>query len=71
MLLQLDLNKCRLSQLAKLDKLYINSSSSRFLQIYKNGFIYYNNQIFTNNLHVHLRAGGAASSYTCTPPITG
>ena len=26
MLLQSDLNKCRLSQLAKLDKLYINSA---------------------------------------------
>ena len=46
MLLQSDPNKCRLSQLAKLAKLYINFKSSRLLQRSKNDFIGYNNQIF-------------------------
>ena len=39
MLLQSDLNKWRLSQLAKLDKLYINSASTRVLQRYRHDFI--------------------------------
>ena len=39
MLLQWDLNKCRLSPLAKPDKLYINSESTRLLQISKHDFI--------------------------------
>ena len=34
MLLQSDLNKCRLSQLDKLDKLYINSASTRLFRRY-------------------------------------
>ena len=38
-LLQSDLNKYRLSQLAKLDKLYINSESTRLLQISNSYFI--------------------------------
>ena len=39
MLLQSDLNKWRLLQLAKLDELFINSASTRFLQISKHDFI--------------------------------
>ena len=39
MLLQLDINKWRLSQLTKPDKLYINSVSTRILQISKTDFI--------------------------------
>ena len=38
MLLQSDLNKCRISQLAQLDKLYINSASTSNLEISKNYF---------------------------------
>ena len=56
MLLQSDLNKWMLSQLVKLDKLYINSASTRLLQISKHYFVEYNNQIFPNNSHIHLRA---------------
>ena len=39
MLLQSDINKYILSQLSKLDKLYINYASTRLLQRYKNDFI--------------------------------
>ena len=49
MLLQSDLNKWRLPQLTKLDKVYINYTSTRILQRYKINFIDYNNQIFPNN----------------------
>ena len=63
MLLQLDLKKWRLSQLSKLDKLCINSASTRILQISKNCFIEYNNQIFPNNPPIHLIACDSASSY--------
>ena len=48
MLLQSDLNKWRLSKLEKLDKLYINYSSTRILQRSKIDFIEYNNQMFPN-----------------------
>ena len=48
-LLQSDLNKWRISQLEKLDKLYMNSSSTRILQIYKDYFIECNNKIFPND----------------------
>ena len=48
MLLQSDLNKWRISQLAKLDKLYINYASTRILQKCKNDFIEYKKQIFPN-----------------------
>ena len=61
MLLQSDLNKWRLSQFAKLNKLYINSASTRLLQISKNDFIKYKNKRFRNNSHIHLRACDAAS----------
>ena len=39
MLLQSDINKRKIPQLAKLDKLYINSASTRLLQRPKNDFI--------------------------------
>ena len=39
MLLQPDFNKCRLSKLDKLDKLYINSASTRLLQRSKIYFV--------------------------------
>ena len=48
MLLQSDLNKWRISQLSKLDKLYINSASTRLLEISKNGFLEYRKKIFPN-----------------------
>ena len=37
--IQSDINKCRLSQLDKLDKLYINYAWTRLLQISKYDFI--------------------------------
>ena len=49
MLLQLDLNKWRLSQLTKPDKLYINYASTRILQRSNKNFIDFYNQIFPNN----------------------
>ena len=49
MLLQSDINKWRISQVDKLDKLYINSASTRLLQRSNNDFIQYKNEIFTNN----------------------
>ena len=39
MLLQSDINKWRISQLSKLGNLYIDSASTRHLEIYKNCFI--------------------------------
>ena len=60
MLLQSYLNKWRISQLAKLDKLYINPALTRLLQISKNGFIQYKNGIFPNNSQIHLRAWDSA-----------
>ena len=51
MLLQSYFNKWRISQIYKLDKLYINSSSIRILQRSKNYFIEYKNQAFPNNSH--------------------
>ena len=71
MLLQLDLNKCRLSKLAKLDRLYNNSASTRLLQISKHDSIEYNNEIFPNNSHIHFRACDAASSCHFPSPING
>ena len=61
MLLQSDINKWRISQLAKLDKLYSNPASTRLLEISKNCFIEYNNQIFPNDSHIYLRACDDAS----------
>ena len=71
MLLQSDLNKRRISQLAKLDELYINSASTRLLQISKNSFIEYKKQIFPNDSYIHLKACDAASSYHRPSPIFG
>ena len=59
MLLQSDLNKWIISKLSKLDKLYINSASTRLLQRSNNGLIEYNNNIFLNNSHINLRACSA------------
>ena len=70
-LLQLDINKWRISKLEKLDNLYINYASTKFLHISNNDFIEYNNQIFPNNSHIHLRACDAASLYHCPSPIIG
>ena len=70
-LLQSDINKWRISQLAKLDKLYINYASTRLLERSNNYFIEYKKQIFPNDLHKHLRACDAASLYHCSNPIKG
>ena len=71
MLLQSDLNKLRISQLAKLDKLYINSASTRTLEKSMNYFIEYKKQIYPNDSHIYLRSRDAASSYHFPSPITG
>ena len=70
MLLWSDLNKWILSQLTKLDKLYINSASTRLLERSRNDFIEYKKQIFTDYSLIHLRACDDAS-YNCSSPITG
>ena len=70
-LLQSDLNKCRISRLSKFDKLYINSASTRLLERSKNNFIEKKKQISPNDSHKHLRACDAASSYRFPSPITG
>ena len=54
MLLQSDLNKRGISQLAKLDKLYINYALTRLLERYNNDFIEYKKKIFPNDLHINL-----------------
>ena len=41
MLLKLNINKLIISKWAKLDKLYINYTSARLLEIFKNKFIAY------------------------------
>ena len=70
-LIQSDINKWRLSQLDKLDKLYNNYEETRILQISKIDFIYENNQLFPNNSDIHLKACDSTSSYYCTSPLTG
>ena len=60
MLLKSDINKWRLSKLAKLDKLYINYTPTRLLQISNINLIEYNNQIFPTNSQIHLRSCEAA-----------
>ena len=60
MLLQSDLNKWSYHNFQKLDKLYINSASTRLSQRYKHDFIEYNNQIFPNNSHINLGSCDAA-----------
>ena len=54
-LFQSDLNKWRLSKLAKLDNLLINSASSTILQISKHDLIKYKNKTFPNNSHINLK----------------
>ena len=71
MLLQSDLNKWRISELSKLNKLYINSVSTRLLERSNNDFIKYKTKILPNYSHIHLRACDAASSYNFHSPITG
>ena len=68
---QSDLNKWKISQVKKIDKLCMNSASTRLLQKYNNYLIQYRNQILPNNLHIHLRACDAASSYHFPSPIYG
>ena len=58
-------------KLKKIDKLYINSASTRILQKSKIDFIEYKNQIFTNNSHINLIASDSISSYHFPYPITG
>ena len=69
MLLQSDLSKWRISQLSKLDKLYINSASTILLERSKNNFIEYKKQIFPNDSRLHLRACDDSSSYHRSSPI--
>ena len=71
MFLQSDLNKWWLTLLEKLDKLYINSGSTRLLQRSKIDYIEYNNQIFPSNSHKYLRAFDYLSSYHFPYPIAG
>ena len=71
LLLQLDINKWRISQISKLDQLYINYTSTRLIETSKNDLIEYNKQIFPNDSHIYLRACDAASSYHCPPTIIG
>ena len=56
MLLQSDLNKWRLSQWSKLDKLYNNYAPTKILQISNIYLIEHRNQKLQNNSHIHLRA---------------
>ena len=53
MLIQSDLNTWRISQLAKLDKLYIHFALNRLLERSKNDFIEYKKHIFPNDSHIH------------------
>ena len=55
-LLQYDWNKWRLKNLAQLDELYINAASNRLLQDLRNITLNKQDQIFTNNSHIHHRA---------------
>ena len=71
MLLQSYINKWRISQLYRVDKLYINSASTRLLDIFKNDFIEYEKQIFPNYSHIYSRACGDASLYHCSSQING
>ena len=68
MLIQSDL---RLTQLAKIDKLYINSASTRLLQRSRIDFIEYKNGIFPKHYHINIIAYDDNSSYNCTSKIAG
>ena len=69
MLLQSYINKWKILELSKLDKLYINTASTRLLEISKNDFIEYKKKN-PNYSHIHLRACDDASSYHCSSPTT-
>ena len=69
MLLQSDLNKWNLSQLAKLYQLCINYASTIIVKRSRINLIESKDQIFPNNSHIYLRACGATSSYHCPSPI--
>ena len=60
-----------MSQVSKLDKLYIDSASTRILERSKNDFIEYKKKMFPNDSHINLRAYNAASSYNCSATING
>ena len=70
MLLQSYSNKREVITIGKIDKLYRHSESTILLQRSKNYFIEYNNKIFPNNSHLHLRACDFTSSYHCPYLIT-
>ena len=55
----------------KIEKLYINTTSTRIIQRYKKDYIEYNNQNNSKKSHIHLRTCDAASSYHCPSPIVG
>ena len=57
--------------MAKIDKLYINFAPNTILHRYNTNFIEYNNQIFSNNSHIHLRACDTSTSYNFLYPIVG
>ena len=57
--------------MAKLEKLYINGASTRILQRTKIDDMEYKNQTFPNNLHIHIRACDAISSYHCPNSNSG
>ena len=57
--------------MAKLDKLYIDSASTRLLQISKHDSVEYKNQICPINSHINLRAYDAVSLYHFPYPIMG
>ena len=69
MLLKSYISKWRISRLDKLDKLYINYTPTRLLEISKNDFIEYKKRIFPNYSHIHLRSCDAASLYNCYSTI--
>ena len=71
MLLQSYINKWRISQLTKLDYLYITYALTRLLEISKNDFVEYKKQITPNYSHVHLRACDDTSPYNCSSTMIG
>ena len=71
MSLKSNLNKWRSTQLAQLDKLYINASLTKVLQICKKYYIKLKNNIFPNNSQIRIRACDDASSHHYPFPILG
>ena len=70
MSLQSDINIWRISELVKVDKLYIVYASTLLLQISNSDIIQYMNDTFPKISHIHLRACDDVSSYRCPSPIT-